>query len=418
MRFIIYVTILLLVSCKEPSEPNTSDNVASFVMHINTYGEALDADVTEESMIVAANYQGFIVYDISRNDTGHIVLVDSIFNDSDMDGTMGDNRAQEVVVSKNHNIAFITDIYDRIWLYKLGENSQQYVDNYLQDCYGGTWLSVAIDDQLDNIKTFSLIKHSSSESDDEGTIGEFDEYSTSVVWKGLYDIDNSDAFPEDNAAPSCEFSYNFGTLPEKISFNNGLLAVSNGELGIQILKQLNESSCFDSNTYELLTDFNPTGDVDLDRTVCQQAFDEDYNQGLNGIYEPAGGFYPYVYSSFDLPGEVSSVMIRSSIIFAGLSTSNGCYMSLLDNDGLIIDNLSIANGYSINNLDENNGVIALSAGHDGVLLYRHWGAFSDGLIGPVSFVGQINTPYSNNVKLDGDNLIVSTEDGIYLYKLK
>jgi len=406
------------VSCKEPSEPNTSDNIASFVMHINTYGEALDADVTEESMIVAANYQGFIVYDISRNDTGHIVLVDSIFNDSDMDGTMGDNRAQEVVVSKNHNIAFITDIYDRIWLYKLGENSQQYVDNYLQDCYGGTWLSVAIDDQLDNIKTFSLIKHSSSESDDEGTIGEFDEYSTSVVWKGLYDIDNSDVFPEDNAAPSCEFSYNFGTLPEKISFNNGLLAVSNGELGIQILKQLNESSCFDSNTHELLTDFNPTGDVDLDRTICQQAFDEDYNPGLNGIYEPAGGFYPYVYSSFDLPGEVSSVMIRSSVIFAGLSTSNGCYMSLLDNDGLIIDNLSIANGYSINNLDENNGVIALSAGHDGVLLYHHGGAFNDGLIGPVSFVGQINTPYSNNVKLDGDNLIVSTEDGIYLYKLK
>ena len=418
MKFYIYIIIFLLVSCNQPNDPVTSEDIVSFSMYIDTYGEALDVDITETSMVVAANYQGFIVYDIIRNETGNITSVDSVFNDSDMDGTMGDNRAQEVIISQNHDIAFITDIYDRIWLYKLNEGSQQYVDNYLQDCYGGTWLNLAIDDQSDHIKAFSLIKHSSSESDDDGTIGEFDEYSTSIVWKGLYDIDDSDIFPEDNAAPSCEFSYNFGVLPEKISFNNGILAVSNGELGVQILKQLDESSCFDSETYELLTDFVPTGDIDFDRTICQQAFDEYYNPGLNGVYEPAGGFYPYIYNSFDLPGEVNSIMFRNSVVFTGLSTSNGCYMSLLDSNGSVIDNLSIANGYTINGLDEDGGVIALSAGHDGVLLYRHWGEFDEGLIGPVTFIGQINTPYSNNVKLDGDNLIISTEDGIYLYILK
>ena len=53
-----------------------------------------------------------------------------------------------------------------------------------------------------------------------------------------------------------------------------------------------------------------------------------------------------------------------------------------------------------------------------LLLYRHWGEFDEGVIGSVTFIGQINTPYSNNVKLDGDNLIISTEDGIYLYTLK
>ena len=152
MRIYIYIVILLLASCKEPNEPITSDDIATFSMHINTYGESLDVDVINNSMVAAANYQGFIVYDIERNDLGHIISIDSIFNDSDMDGTMGDNRAQDVVISKNHNIAFITDIYDRIWLYKLGQNSQQYVDNYLQDCYGGAWLSLAIDDQVDNIK--------------------------------------------------------------------------------------------------------------------------------------------------------------------------------------------------------------------------------------------------------------------------
>jgi hypothetical protein len=434
MKLYIFILSFLLFACIDQLE-RESNSVADLVTHIDTYGEAMDADLTESSMVVAANYQGFIVYDVNRNDLGNITSVDSIYNNSNMDDTMGDNRAQEVIVSQNHNIAFITDIYDRVWLYKLNNGSSQYVDNYIQDCYGGTWLNVEIDDQFNHINVFTLVKHNSSESDDEGTIGDFDEYSTSVVWKRLYDINDVDLFPESNAAPLCEFSYNFGVLPEKISFDNGLLAVSNGELGIKVLKQLNEDSCFEeagqcSNidyenendcinegenwiiTYELLTEFNPTGDVDLDRTVCQQAYDENYNLGLNGIYEPSGGFYPYVFSSFDLPGEVKSVFVKDLVVFSGLSTSNGCYMSLLDNNGNVINNLSIANGYTINNISENNGIIALSAGHDGALLYQ----WNNGL--DVEYLGQIQTPYSNNVKVDGDNIIVSTEDGVYIYILK
>ena len=500
MKIYVYILIYFLCSCIKPTDPDNDANAtfsqAELNFHIDTYGEAMDVDLTENNMVVAANYQGFIVYDLARDASGKITSVDSVFNDSDMDGSMGDNRAQEVIISQAHNIAFITDIYDRIWLYKLNNGSNQYVDNYLSDCYGGTWLNVAIDDQSDHINVFTLVKHSSSESDDDGTVGDFDEYSTSVVWKKLYDINDADFLPESNASPSCEFSYNFGVLPEKISFYNGLLAVSNGELGIKILKQLNEDSCFvelygcshsiylteeerecsdfDDNECSTFSDwcnwneeinqcedmyetefscenaescsnteildqencqeqgydwgnfydwvfidefhasseFEPTGDVDFDRTVCQQAYDEYYNPGLNGVYEPAGGFYPYIFNSFDLPGEVNSVMIRDSIIFSGLSTSNGCYMSLLDSNGVISDNLSIANGYTINNISEDNGVLALSVGHDGVLLYRWNGDLS------INFIGQIESPYANNVKVDGDNIIISTEDGIFIYFLK
>ena len=113
-----------------------------------------------------------------------------------------------------------------------------------------------------------------------------------------------------------------------------------------------------------------------------------------------------------MPGEVNSVLVRDSIIFAGLSTSNGCYMSLLDNNGIVLDKLSIANGYTINGISEDNGYLALSSGHDGVLLYKYFGGTS------TQFIGQINTPYSNNVKVDGNNLIVSTEDGLYIYLIK
>ena len=76
------------------------------------------------------------------------------------------------------------------------------------------------------------MKHSSSEDDNGETVGDFDQYSTSIVWKAIYDVASSDLLPELNAAPSCEFTYNFGILPDEIDFNNGLLAVSNGELGI------------------------------------------------------------------------------------------------------------------------------------------------------------------------------------------
>ena len=438
MKLYIFILSVLLFSCIEQVDSENND-VVELVYYTDTHGEAMGSDITESSMVVAANYQGFIVYDITRDNVGNITLVDSIYNDSILDDSMGDNRAQEVIISQSHDIAFITDIYDRIWLHKLDEDATQYAyPNYLQDCYGGTWLSTSIDDQSNPnaINVFSLVKHSSSESDDEGTIGDFDEYSTSVVWKRLYDINGTDLLPEINASPICEFSYNFGALPEKISFDNGLLAVSNGELGIKVLKQLNEDSCFEeikqcSNTdydnendcineggnwiitYELLTDFIPTGNVGLDRTVCEQLYiDEYYNPGLNGIYEPAGGFYPYVHSSFDLSGEVNSVFVKDLVVFAGLSTSNGCYISLLDDNGGIIDNLSIANGYTINNISEDNGTIALSAGHDGCLLYQWNGGLN------IDYIGQIETPYSNHVKVDGNNIIVSTEDGIYIYVLK
>ena len=67
-----------MVSCKKPNDPITTDHIASFVAHLDTYGEALDTDLTSDNMVVAANYQCFIVYDLERNDQGHIIAIDSI----------------------------------------------------------------------------------------------------------------------------------------------------------------------------------------------------------------------------------------------------------------------------------------------------------------------------------------------------
>ena len=101
---LLYLVILLLSACMEPNKPVTDADIAKLVVHVDTYGEALDVDLTDSRMVVAANYQGFIVYDLERDGLNNIIAIDSIFNDSDMASDMGDNRAQNISISKNQEI--------------------------------------------------------------------------------------------------------------------------------------------------------------------------------------------------------------------------------------------------------------------------------------------------------------------------
>ena len=129
MKLFISIIFLAFFSCTKPTEPLSNENIV-FSSYINTIGQANDVGLTDTKMIVAANYQGYIVYDVNRDNQGNIIAIDSVFNAIDMASDMGDNRAQDIAVSQNHELAFITDRYDRIWLYKLNETAEQYVDNY------------------------------------------------------------------------------------------------------------------------------------------------------------------------------------------------------------------------------------------------------------------------------------------------
>ena len=83
-----------------------------------------------------------------------------------MDVSIGDNRAEKVILSNLHNMAFILDKYDHIWIYKYGDNALQYDgEKLLNVCetYGASWLSVALDDQQDQIGLYFLLKHNAAE---------------------------------------------------------------------------------------------------------------------------------------------------------------------------------------------------------------------------------------------------------------
>ena len=58
MRLFLYLIIICLFSaCIEPNDPISEENIVDLVIYQDTYGEALDIDLTDEKMVVAANYQ-------------------------------------------------------------------------------------------------------------------------------------------------------------------------------------------------------------------------------------------------------------------------------------------------------------------------------------------------------------------------
>ena len=469
-KFLIVVGILICInSCRMPSDPLGEIKIIKRVDTIDTGGNCLDIDVDiEDSILVAAaNHNGYFVYKI--NSKGGIVsdiTEQKHVGVDEMDNSLGDNRAQSIVLSKIHDIAFVMDQYDHIWLYKYESGATQYsIPNYMEeDCYGGTWLSIAIDDQSDKIGIYTLLKHNAAEfmpycisesnlgsiGTDQGCsdiaeyiateyndqtsceaeegytwmypgcqVGNYPQYSTSLVWKNLADPSSTSLDGE----PDCEYIINQGTIAEKIYFDNGLLSMTYGELGVRVFKQTEFEVCLtDTGFIELkdselcIENYNNSGDVDYksccENTACPDGMGECpwLEEGFGGVFSSAGGIIPQIHAEFDTPGEVEVIFSKGNTIFSGLKYSNGCVMSILDDDGNIINTNQFAIGYSVTGIHQNNGLLALAAGHDGILLYNLSGS-------NVSFMGKIESSYANAVKIAGDIIFAATEDGIEVIQI-
>jgi len=414
-----------------PADPLGEIKIIKRLETIDTGGNCLDLDVDiiDSVLVAAANYNGYFIYKINSvegeisdiSEQKHVV-------GNEMDTNLGDNRAQSVILSKEHNIAFVMDQYDHIWLYKYEGGATQYnIPNYLEeDCYGSTWLSVAIDDRSDSIGVYTLLKHNAAEDNfNEEDVGVFDEYSTSLVWTSLKGIDPSSISPVQNE-PNCEYIINQSSIAEKIYFDNGLLSMTYGELGVRVFEQTEFEVCFADTMFIELKDselcienYNNSGDVDY-KSCCENIacpngmgecnWDPEEGWGFGGVFSSTGGIIPTVYAEFDTPGEVGAVFSEGNNIFAGLKYSNGCVLTQLDDGGNIINTNQFAIGYSVNGIHQNNGLLALATGNNGILLYN-WSGID------VSFMGKIETSYANNVKVAGDIIFAATEDGIEVIQI-
>ena len=84
----------------------------------------------------------------------------------------------------------------------------------------------------------------------------------------------------------------------------------------------------------------------------------------------------------------------------------------IDNDGNIVGTTQFAEGYTIKGIHAENGLLALAAGHDGIILYDWDGGYN------VSFLGRLETAYANQVKVANNTIIGATEDGIEIIQIE
>ena len=225
--------------------------------------------------------------------------------------------------------------------------------------------------------------------------------------------------------PNCEYIINQGSIAEKISFNDGLLSMTYGELGVRVFEQTVNNLCLTDTGFIDLTELEATcsghqvanSDEINYKSCCENSTClagigqcDWLIEGYGGVFSSEGGIIPEVYAEFDTPGEVESIYSYNKTIFAGLKYSNGCLIVKLDENGDVKTNQHIASGFSVNGIHQNNGLLALSVGHDGILLY-------DLTELDATFLGKIETSYANNVKVSNNIVFAATEDGIEIIQI-
>ena len=161
-----------------------------------------------------------------------------------------------------------------------------------------------------------------------------------------------------------------------------------------------------TNQYFAIDEFNLENNYEVDKPNCENGI---LLGGYGGLYEPKGGINPNPLVEFDTPGEIKSIFSIESSIFAGLSNSNGLLVTNINEDGSIIYQEILAQGYSVNDVFVKDDLIGIAVGHDGALIYS-WDSNN-------SFIlkGRIETSYANAIKIKNNVIYVATEDGIEIF---
>ncbi len=116
--------------------------------------------------------------------------------------------------------------------------------------------------------------------------------------------------------------------------------------------------------------------------------------------------------SYDIPGSANCQYSDKSVVFTGLKNDFGCYTALLDSAGTVVGTLQLADGYSVNGIHSDSGLLALACGNDGVLLYEWDGDLN------FSEIGWIPTDYVYQVKIiDAQTLFAATRAGVEIYRI-
>ena len=241
------------------------------------------------------------------------------------------------------------------------------------------------------------------------------------VWEyieGFDDVNGNGVWDDGEEFIDCGYTQEF----EDLNGNNTY------DAGEKITVSLNFAPCDDDDqaSYDFIVNenftgfccgdgvevFPPNGVIDFEPFTDHNDDDVCCGSYIGDSLEEKQSFYLQ-------GGEANCTYSMGNIVIGGFSNYRGCYMALLDSNGDINSNLTFANGYSISAIgyDETStqGLLALGAGNDGVILYNWDGGMSVSLKGIID-VGKNN--YVFDVEVVGDNIYVASENGITIYKVE
>ena len=133
--------------------------------------------------------------------------------------------------------------------------------------------------------------------------------------------------------------------------------------------------------------------------------------------EENDGYLSIIETDSEVKSIYSISNLSNTYVLAG--TRNGCYITLLEEDGISADannKLQIAENLTIYDIffDDVNQLLLLSCGSDGVLIY-HW----DGNDLNPNLNFQINSDFAWKAKYyDGFVYIATRDNGLEIYKLE
>ena len=361
----ILLLFFIFMSCNSPSNP--SGTAYSEIGSYQTIDYCRGIDVHGDMLVAAAGANGYMRFRVNDD-----YSLDSVYFNSDINVSTGDDQAYDVLIAKNNvNVNLVLDDVDGI-IYEIynseGENilfpstTNSCANSYL-------FRSMVLDDsdlEGESVKLFTVQKH--LDQDPEGNVN-MNAYSTSI---GVRTLEYEDVFGITTFIDGvCVALINLDYNVMDIHYSDNLISVTDAGLGVHVFEYV-------TGELEEVTSF--------------------YVQG----------------------GYAQSVFSSGNSVIGGFDNDKGCYMVLLDlssTDDPIINNFSFAEGYSINSIhfDSDMNMLALGTGSDDSVLLYSWAEGS----ASVSSAGVVDVgSYVYEAKLQDGVLYVASRDGIKIYQIE
>ena len=373
LKQILLLVLLLLLGCDNSNSPfNDSEPYNLISVDI---GEVRDLDFSNDRLYIGTESEGIYIYEIqpSSNSENDIMLNDGSYLTTLYENVdWGEGKdIRSIKYSENTNMLYALDrfgyTYHNSVDYLLGQLSPFYLscsDTLIANMCSATQTHAtkfALDDSNESPELYILYKHN---ADNELYTDE--SYSSLKFMNYVISPLNSLGF--------CEL---FGTCEnEAITIDDSLSY------------NVNDIFYVDDKLYVA----NPNKDI--------SSF---------SIYEKDGG----LIDSYVTDSDVKSIYAVNDYIVAG--TKNGCYITLLEGDGISsdeVDKLFIADGYSINNIHFDGNKLILSAGIEGVIVYN-WDGNSMNIIEDL----RIHSSYAYTARFINEMYFIATKNGLEIYQL-